>query len=193
MIDPHRQLEEIRAEADPNRKNLKVAELVSELFREIGCDPVIVGDSAVEFYTEGRYVSGDVDICQAGVRLPTPREREELMSRIGTPLGVRKWEVCGIYVDLLGWVETSTRTPYQEIGKLKLIQIEDLIAERILVATVPTRNEERLNVARLLLGVALSGSVETDFQELEKVAASSDYQVTDELHALMAEINSQKL
>ena len=92
----------IRREDDPNRKNLRVAELVSRCFREIGCEPVVVGGSAVEFYTDGRYVSGDVDLCFTGSRLPTPREREEIMGRLGRPLGVRRCEVAGVLVDVLG-------------------------------------------------------------------------------------------
>jgi hypothetical protein len=187
-----RRLEIIGGETNASSKNLKVAELVSELFREIGCDPVIVGGSAVEFYTEGFYVSGDVDICQTGERLPTPREREELMSQVGRPLGIRKWEVCGVLVDLLGWVETTSTAPFQQVGKLKLIQIEDLIAERILVATVPTRNEERLSVARALLAVAIAGEVEINFQELERVAKSPDYRVSEELHTLIEELKNPR-
>ncbi len=190
--DLNRRLEEINAETNASRKNLKVAELVTELFREIGCDPVIVGGSAVEFYTEGHYVSGDVDICQTGQRLPTPREREEVMSLVGRPLGVRRWDVCGVMVDLLGSVETTSTAAFQQIGKLKLIQIEDLIAERILVATVPARDENRLNVARALLAVAIAGEVEIDFEELERVAKSPDYRVSEELHTLIAELESRK-
>jgi hypothetical protein len=67
-------LADIRAEQDQNRKNLLVAEIVCEFFRHAGADPVIVGGSAVEFYTEGTYVSGDVDIRFNGPRLPSPRE-----------------------------------------------------------------------------------------------------------------------
>jgi hypothetical protein len=186
-----RRLKSIRSEKDVNRKNLKVARLVSDLFREIGCDPVVVGGSAVEFYTDGQYVSGDVDICQGGSRLPTAREREEMMARIGKPLGIRKWDVGGVYVDLFGWVETSARTPFQQIGNLKLIQIEDLIAECILVATVPAMNEGRMKVARTLLAVVLSGMVEADLKELEHVANSSDYRVGNELRKLMKELGAK--
>ena len=45
-------LTDIRREDDPNRKNLRVAEVVSRCFREIGCAPVVVGGSAVEFYSD---------------------------------------------------------------------------------------------------------------------------------------------
>ncbi len=178
----------IRAETDSNRKNLLVATLVSDLFRAAGADPVIVGGSAVEVYTEGRYVSGDVDICFTGARLPSPRNREDVMSSIGKSLGVRQWSVDGVMVDVLGAVETTARTPFQEIGGLKLIQIEDLIAERILVATQPHRSAERLAVAKTLLTAALAGLISIDMQELNRVAASPDYEVSAELNRLSAEI-----
>ncbi len=53
----------IRAETDLSAKALLLAGLVSELFRERGFEPVVVGGSAIEFYTDGAYMSGDTDIC----------------------------------------------------------------------------------------------------------------------------------
>lgn len=177
----------IRREDDPNRRNLRVAELVCRCFREIGCEPVVVGGSAVEFYTDGQYVSGDVDVCYTGSRLPTPREREEIMSRLGKPLGVRRWEVAGVLVDMLGRVETTARTPFQTLGELRLIQIEDLIAERLLVATVPARDEARMEVARVLIALVAQGLIAADVDELLRVADSPDYRVGAELRAMLAE------
>jgi hypothetical protein len=181
----------IRAEQDPNRKNLGVAEIVSELFRKNGVDPVIVGGSAVEFYTDGTYVSGDVDVCFTGPHLPSPRERESILADIGVSLGARTWQVADVLVDLLGAVETSAQTPFQTIGALKLIQIEDLIAERILIATVPQFDQERWNVAKALLSVALEGLVEYDRAELEGVANSPAYRVGAELRRLIDEIEQK--
>ena len=182
-------LAEIAAEKDVARKNFLVAELVTERFRIIGCDPVVVGGSAVEFYTDGQYVSGDVDICQAGIHIPTHREREEVMTPIAKPLGsLRKWSVCGVFVDVLGSIETSARTPFRQIGGVKIIQIEDLIPERILIATVPTKNEQLLKTARILLSVAISGAVETDFEELIRVADCANYRVGGELRELLREV-----
>ena len=185
-------LADIRREVDPNRKNLRVAEVVSRCFREIGCAPVVVGGSAVEFYSDGRYVSGDVDLCFDGPRLPTPREREEIMARLGKPLGVRRCEVAGVLVDLLGRVETTARTAFQKIGELQLIQIEDLIAERLLVATVPARDETRLEVARVLIALVANDLIAADRQELLRVADSPDYRVGAELRALLAEVDGKE-
>lgn len=55
----------VREEIDLNSKSLLLAGLVSELFRERGFEPVVVGGSAIEFYTDGAYMSGDTDICWA--------------------------------------------------------------------------------------------------------------------------------
>jgi hypothetical protein len=192
MSDLEQALAAIRREDDASRKNLRVAELVCRAFRSIGCDPVIVGGSAVEFYTEGQYVSGDVDLCYTGVRLPTPREREEVMSQLGQPLGIRRWNVAGVLVDVLGRVETTARTPFQEIGELRLIQIEDLIAERLLVAIVPSRDEARLEVARTLIALVAEGLIFADRNELLRVADSPDYRVGTELRALLAEFERKK-
>ena len=182
----------IWAERDPNRKNLLVAELVSELFRQSGADPVVVGGSAVEFYTDGAYVSGDVDICFSGARSPSPRERESILGRAGSSVSTRVWRIADVLVDLLGVVESAARTPFQTMGGLKLIQIEDLIAERILIATAPERNEERWQVAKLLLAVAVAGMVECDRAELERVASSPEYRVGPELRRLLDEIEREE-
>ena len=180
-------LADIRREDDPNRKSLRVAEVVSRCFREIGCAPVVVGGSAVEFYSDGRYVSGEVNVCFDG-----PREREEIMARLGKPLSVRRCEVAGVLVDLLGRGETTARTASQKIGELQLIQIEDLIAERLLVATVPARDEPRLEVARVLIALVANGLIAADREELLRVADSTDYRVGAELRALLMEVDGKE-
>lgn len=185
-------LERARAEKDQTRKNLLVAEVVSELLRGAGTEPVVVGGSAVEFYTEGAYVSGDVDICFAGARLPTPRERETLLSTVGEAVSIRSWDVAGVIVDILGSLETSARGPLQEIGQLRLIQLEDLIAERILIATVPQFDADRWAVAKILLAAGWKNLVTLDRAELQRVAASPDYRVAEELQSLITEIERKR-
>jgi hypothetical protein len=56
-------LADVTAESDPTLKHLKLASLVSAMFRQRGAELVVVGGSAIEFYTEGGYVSGDLDMC----------------------------------------------------------------------------------------------------------------------------------
>src|SRR5437899_2986315 len=76
-------LSEITAETDPTLKHLKLASLVSAVFRERGIELVVVGGSAIEFYTEGAYVSGDVDLCvERSSTSLTIRLRQELMGQL---------------------------------------------------------------------------------------------------------------
>lgn len=185
-------LESIRKETDQNRKNLLVAEVVSELLRGIGTEPVVVGGSAVEFYTDGEYVSGDVDICFDGARLPTPRERETILTAAGESVSMRCWNIAGVIVDLLGRLETSARGPLQQLGELRLIQIEDLIAERILVATVPQFDPARWQVAKILLAAGWKNFVALDRTELQRIAESPDYRVAEELRRMIAELENEQ-
>ena len=181
-------IRKIRAETDQNRKNLLVAEVVSELFRAVEAQAVIVGGSAVEFYTDGAYVSGDVDVCFNGTRLPTPRERETVLAPAGEPVGARSWNIAGVMVDLLGRLETSARGPLQRLGQINLIQIEDLIAERILIATVPRLDPERWQVAKVLLAAGWNNLVALDRSELQRIAESPEYRIGDELQQMIQEI-----
>ena len=57
------QLREIEAGQDLARKALQLAMLVATVFRERGYEMVVVGGSAIEFYTDGAYMSGDIDLC----------------------------------------------------------------------------------------------------------------------------------
>lgn len=184
-------LEAIRREPDQSRKNLLVAEVVSEQFRAIGAEPVIVGGSAVEFYTDGAYVSGDVDVCFDGARMPAPRERETVLTAAGEPISIRTWNVAGVIVDLLGRLETSARSPLQRLAGVSLIQIEDLIAERILIATVPRLDADRWQVAKILLSAGWNNLVALDREELLRVARSPDYRVGEELDRMIREIEGE--
>jgi hypothetical protein len=72
----------VRQETDLSAKSLLLAGVVSELFRERGFEPVVVGGSAIEFYTDGAYMSGDTDICWAGWPIPSAEQQEEIMRQI---------------------------------------------------------------------------------------------------------------
>src|SRR5436190_11815041 len=95
-------LADITAESDPTLKHLKLASLCSALFREKGIELVVVGGSAIEFYTEGAYTSGDLDLCIASSTEPlTARLRQETMGQLNAEGGPRSWRVAGAFVDLL--------------------------------------------------------------------------------------------
>ncbi len=57
-------LKEIESTPDLLERGLKLAGLVSAVFSEQGFELVVVGGAAIEFYTEGNYMSGDLDLCR---------------------------------------------------------------------------------------------------------------------------------
>ena len=97
----------VREETDLNSKSLLLAGLVSELFRERGFEPVVGGGSAIEFYTDGAYMSGDTDICWAGWPQPNNEERGEIMRQIPgiKSHGGKSWGIEGLWIDLLGEID----------------------------------------------------------------------------------------
>ncbi len=185
-------LSDIAAESDPTLKHLKLASRVSAVFREGGVALVVVGGSAIEFYTEGAYVSGDLDLCLVSPTRLDLRRRQELMGRLGGHGGPRSWQVAGQYVDILGEVETLSRTPFDELGApygpVRLISPEDLLVERVLISVYPHRHEPAEVCARKLIAVTLSGQVEMDWQEALRLAERPEYQVRPMLEKLVSDV-----
>lgn len=101
----HAALREIAAETDATLKSLGLASLCSAMFRDAGVEIVVVCGSAIEFYTEGAYTSGDLDLCLVSPGGLSLRRRQELMGKLQAEGGPRSWRVAGLFVDLLGHVE----------------------------------------------------------------------------------------
>jgi hypothetical protein len=60
-IDVKSAVAEIESTTDLLERALKLSGLVTTMFQRRGFPLVVVGGSAVEFYTEGGYMSGDID------------------------------------------------------------------------------------------------------------------------------------
>ncbi|HEX6989727.1 MAG TPA: hypothetical protein VF282_09715, partial [Bacillota bacterium] len=52
---------------DPLERHLTVAAILTELLQGTGLRPVVVGGSAVEFYTAGLYMTADLDLVVSGL------------------------------------------------------------------------------------------------------------------------------
>ena len=72
---------DIEATGDLLERALKLSGLVTTLFQEHGFPLVVVGGSAVEFYTEGGYMSGDVDFCRKSLKAIPLRLMSDIMLR----------------------------------------------------------------------------------------------------------------
>jgi hypothetical protein len=186
---------DVTLEKDPTLKSFKMASLCSALWAERGVELVVVGGSAIEFLTEGAYASGDLDLCHATHATLPIRDRQEIMGLLGAQGGPRNWQVAGIYVDLLGPVESFARTPFRHVqgpfGEVVVMKAEDLLVERVLVSVYPGPNETAGKCARQLAVVALTGALTMNWDEVLRVANLPEYRNVEECKALVNEVANE--
>ena len=174
---------------------MKLSGVVSALFEQAGWPLIVVGGSAIEFYTEGAYMSGDIDFCRNRLTPLPLRLAQDLMGRLGATGGPRSWKVGGLFVDLLGFLENESLRPMNELetpyGKIRLIPPELLLVERVLAATNPTRNEDLIDVSKKLLATGLKGDATFDWQEVCRLASLPSFDVLAEVCALREEVERE--
>jgi len=179
---------DIEATADLLERAMKLSGLLTTLFQERGFPLVVVGGSAVEFYTEGGYMSGDIDFCRKTLKAVPPRLMQEIAESLGGKGLGRNWLVCGLYVDLLGVLETESTLPERTLetpyGAVKILPPELALVERVLYAE---QDAECVVSARQMMAAALSDA-SFDWREAERLAALPDFSVADQLKALKREI-----
>jgi len=180
---------DIEATADLLERAMKLSGLVTTLFQERGFPLVVVGGSAVEFYTEGGYMSGDIDFCRKTLKAVPPRLMQEIAESLGGKGLGRNWLICGLYVDILGILESETVLPDRTVetpyGAVKIIPPELALVERILYAE---QDAECVLSARQMMAAALADKA-FDWSEAERLAALPDFAVTEQMSALKREVS----
>ena len=181
---------DIEATSDLLERALKLSGLVVSLFRERGFSLVVVGGSAVEFYTEGGYMSGDIDFCRKTLKAVPPRLMQEVAELLGGKGLGRNWLVCGLYVEFLGILEAETSLPERIVetpyGTVRMIPPELTLVERILYAE---QDAECENSARQMMVAALNDP-DFDWNEAKRIAASPSFNVLGRLSALKGELSN---
>ena len=191
-IDIKAAMADIESTSDLLERALKLSGLVTTLFQRHGFPLVVVGGSAVEFYTEGGYMSGDIDFCRKTLNAIPPRLMQEIIAELGGKGVARSWEVCGLYVDLLGILENESVLPNRELetpyGTVRIIPPELALVERILIAYYPP-SAELLVTARKMM-VATLGDSNFNWNEAERLAALPSFGVLEELRKLRMEVGN---
>jgi hypothetical protein len=189
------ELRDIEATPDMLERALKLSGLVTRLFGEAGWDLVVVGGSAVEFYTEGAYMSGDIDLCRRTLPPIPLRLAQDLMGRLGATGGPRSWKVAGLFVDLLGLLENEAVTPCRTIrtpcGAISVIPAELAVVERALLAFYPSPDPVARAVAKKLLAVCINGETPVDWAEIRRLARLPSFNVERELDDLRNEVKRE--
>lgn len=175
---------ELRSARGEDRRILTFAALLRQE-AELGIDDlVVVGGSAIEIYTEGAYVSGDVDIC-------APRDPiQSVLTRWGFKKPGREWARLDwkIVIDVVAPRPSGSMrltrvvdTPY---GQVRLGAVEDLILGRIALIKFWREPNEWAN-AELLINLP-----RLDWEYLADRARRDD--VVDELALLRKRITLLK-
>ena len=185
-------LADITAEQDPTLKSAKLASLCSALWLERDVELVVVGGSAIEILTEGAYASGDLDMCHATKASLSVAERKEIMGLLDAKGGPRNWQVAGMYLDLLGPVESFARTPFRRVeapyGSILLMKPEDLLVERVLMTYYLGESQTARKCARILISVALRGEIEVNWAEVQRLANRPEYRNLPQCEKLVKEV-----
>lgn len=188
-------LADIQSTQDLLEKAMKLSGLVTTVFKEAGWELVVVGGSAVEFYTEGDYMSGDVDFCRRTLTPIPLRVAQDIMSQLDATGGPRSWIVAGLFVDLLGFVENEAVAPYRELetpyGKISILPVELALVERVMTAVYPRPDAEARIVAKKLMSVCLKGGIDIDWQEVERLAALPTFRIPKEFRQFKQEISHE--
>jgi hypothetical protein len=182
---------------DPFAQRLRLIGRITRLFKKRGWDLIVVGGSAVEFYTEGQYLSGDIDICRRAGQKPIPPaiERDIMLAVSGTSTGTRRqWKVGDVFVDFLGEIETAPGTNCRTLetpeGPIQLMPAEDVLVERLFVAqSQDPPQKASLMVARKMAAAALTMGADFDWPKAYAIARSRDYGVEQPLREMVAELS----
>ena len=154
-------------ETEPHRK---LAAFGALLTRESGLGTeglTIVGGSALEIYTTGDYVSGDIDIVAE-----RPEKVEEVLQSWGFTKEGIYWQHrdLGLVVQIVGRHDSGSRTLNQIVatpyGRLRLGSMEDIVWKRVYESRGWNR-PEALDEAMLLV---LRYSDRLDWEYLERKA-----------------------
>lgn len=185
-------LTDISGEKDPTLKSAKLASLCSTLWAERGVELVVVGGSAIEILTEGAYASGDLDMCHANKATLPIAERKEIMGLLGAKGGPRNWQVAGMYLDLLGPVESFARTPFRRVeapyGSILVMKPEDLLVERVLMSFYLGESQTARDCAKKLVAMILDGVIPVDWSEVRRLANLPEYRNLPQCVQLVKEV-----
>ena len=191
-IDVKAAVADIEATSDLLERALKLSGLITTMFQCHGFPLVVVGGSAVEFYTEGGYMSGDIDFCRKSLKAIPPRLMQEVIAELGGKGVARSWMVCGLCVDLLGILENESVLPNRELntpyGTVRMIPPELALVERILIANYPPSQELLVTAKKMM--VAAVNDVDFNWEEAERLAALPSFGVLDELRKLRQEVGN---
>jgi len=157
MSDKKQQKLKAIAELPQTIRQVSLAAFLSKLFRARNMDFILVGGATVQFYTQGTYLTKDIDVILRG-------DTKEMIEEIMTSLGFKRTSnyrqfghpVFDFSVEFPpSPIEIGSRTISKvnvietPEGPLEIIRIEDIIMDRI-IAGVEWKHQGSIQQAKLL-------------------------------------------
>lgn len=145
------------AKLPQTKQQVTLAAFLSKLFRAKGMDFILVGGATVQFYTQGTYLTKDIDVILRG---DTKEMIEEIMTSLdfvrtsnyrqfGNPLFKFSVEFPPSPIEIGGRTITNVDIIETSEGPLEIIRIEDIIMDRI-IAGIEWKHQGSLEQAKLL-------------------------------------------
>ncbi len=134
-----RLLELAEREPDRLRRHLLLAAALREVLSH---EPIIVGGTAEEYWTEAEYHETDLDLCA-----PLTRRDVATLHGLGFERTGRHWERSGLAAvvefpdDKIDGDETRTREVRVGPGRCRVIGLDDLYLDRLRQATIDEKRE----------------------------------------------------
>lgn len=124
---------------------LKVAGIITEAFKPFNLKPVVVGGSAVEFYTMGSYTTRDIDLI-----IDEPGEIKQVMVGLGFQNDSGTWYLPANPALIVEFPKGPLAGDWERVQPVQLpdnhtaylISLEDIIIDRTLAAKYWTDGSE---------------------------------------------------
>lgn len=123
----------LRDEPDPLRRRLLAVGMLTELLAPLAIKPIVVGGTAMEFYTAGGYATSDVDLA-----LPSGPDVDAAFAEMGFEKVGRFWYRADL--DLLFEAPAPAGLPGEDAARTEvdldglrvaIIGVEDLLLDRL--------------------------------------------------------------
>jgi hypothetical protein len=188
-------LAKIQLVEDTSERALQLAGLISTLLKLKGVVPVVIGQTALDCYTNGQGGPAELNLSVHSGKV-SPRIMQEVFGEQLLAKGLlMEWQVAQINVkmeeEFISEHKEMCRDFKTDFGTVKLIPAEDLTAAKLWQATRPEVGEAALLQAKKLLVNALAETFVMDWDVLEQICASPAFQVELLLEEYRAEAQQE--
>ncbi len=172
----------LRDEPSQLRRSLVTAAILTRALRSLGIEPVVVGGTAVSFYTGGTYESLDLDLIMPGLQPAAAVLTDLAFARRGA---VFRHPRVPVVVDFppepLEGERRLVRTVEVEGVAVRVIGVEDVLLERVFLDE--KEGDHRAGDAALAMAVAHWDEIDWDYVRGE--AGSAAWGTADALARLV--------